>query len=64
MTDEPYISINGVPLTAAQAMTVRVAVGSFILELQDEDYVKDLGPIGPLYRERLGEIARLLRSTP
>jgi len=32
--DEPAIVINGVPLTTAQAMTVRVALGAFAMDLQ------------------------------
>jgi hypothetical protein len=34
---EPAITINGVALTTAQAMTVRVALGSFALSLQAAD---------------------------
>jgi hypothetical protein len=33
---EPEITINGVRLTTAQAMTVRVALGSFMFDLQGE----------------------------
>ena len=57
---EPHIIINGQPLTIAQAMTVRVAIGEFLLTLQDEDFLRDLGPIGPHYKERLIEIAKLM----
>jgi hypothetical protein len=57
---EPHIIINGQPLTIAQAMTVRVAIGEFLLTLQDEDFMRDLGPIGPHYKERLIEIAKLM----
>jgi hypothetical protein len=32
---EAAITINGVPLTTAQAMTVRVALGSFAMDLQN-----------------------------
>lgn len=32
--NEPIITINGTTLTIAQAMTVRVALGSFILSLR------------------------------
>lgn len=38
MTDkwtEPAMTINGVPLTTAQAMTVRVALGAFAMDLQN-----------------------------
>jgi hypothetical protein len=60
MNDEPRITVNGKPLTVAQAMTVRVAVGNFLLELQDANFVRDLGEIGPLYRRRLIEISELM----
>jgi len=32
---EPYIVINGAPLTEGQAMTLRVALSSFVMDLQD-----------------------------
>lgn len=35
MTDEPDIMINGYKLTRGQAMTVRVALGQFLLELAE-----------------------------
>ena len=33
--NEPAITINGSPLTVAQAMTIRVALGAFWMDLQD-----------------------------
>ena len=36
MGKEPVITINGHTLTLGEAMTVRVAIGSFILSLQEE----------------------------
>lgn len=63
MTDEPDITINGTPLTVAQAMTVRVAVGNFMIDLtQDDDFIRDVGEIAALYRERLKEINILMRN--
>lgn len=32
--NEPAITINGHPLTVAQAMTIRVAIGSFAMDLR------------------------------
>jgi hypothetical protein len=58
--DEPIIIINGKPLTIAQAMTVRVAINNFMLELQDDDFMRNLGDVGRLYKERLTEIAKLM----
>lgn len=57
---EPDITINGVLLNVGQAMTVRVAIGNFLIELQDEKFLSELGPIGLAYRERLIEISRLM----
>lgn len=53
MTREPEIVVNGVRLTEAQAMAVRVAVTSFRM---DRDHLAGLGPIGPLYDARLAEV--------
>lgn len=38
---EPAITINGVPLTHAQAMTVRVALGAYAMELQNHGLGED-----------------------
>jgi hypothetical protein len=53
---EPGILVNGVTLTEAQAVAVRVAVSAFLAELE----TRDLGVIGPLYRDRLDEVERLM----
>jgi hypothetical protein len=60
---EPAIAINGIMLNTAQAMTVRVAIGGMFIELQDADYLQELGPIGPLYKDRLVEILMLMKTT-
>lgn len=60
---EPYIIINGKVLNTAQAMTVRVAIGNFILDLNDKEYYTDLGEIAPLYKLRLNEIMKILLET-
>lgn len=39
--NEPEITINEVKLTVAQAMTVRVALGSFALSLGPDDALGD-----------------------
>lgn len=62
MTAEPRITINGVALTDGQAMTVRVALSSFLMDLQDPEEMEALGPIGPAYFERLTEIFRLMTA--
>lgn len=60
MNPEPEITINGVKLTPAHAMTLRVALCNFLMELGDGTYMAELGKIGPLYRDRAGEIVRLM----
>ena len=44
MSDEPVepdITVNGVRLTTAEAMTVRVALGAFAMDLQSKDSLGD-----------------------
>lgn len=55
---EPDITINGKRLTAAQAMTVRVAIQSFAMEL--EHPWNEYGPIGPAYLDRIQELNALM----
>lgn len=57
---EPDITINGAELTFAQSMTVRVAVSSFAIGLQDPEHVEALGPIGLAYQARIREIFHLI----
>lgn len=40
-TNEPTIVINGITLTTAQAMTVRVAIGNFAIGLQNGELGND-----------------------
>lgn len=58
--NEPAITINGVELTTAQAMTVRVAITAMQMELHDPEYMRQLGPIGALYQDRLREVMALV----
>lgn len=57
---EPMIIINGKLLTVGQAMTVRVALGAFAVDLQDglgdDDHGKEM-TAG--YKARLSEIFKL-----
>jgi hypothetical protein len=41
MTSEPTITINGITLTDAQAMTVRVAIESFAFDLTSDGLGED-----------------------
>lgn len=60
MAPEPRITINGTPLTEAQAMTVRVGLAMFAMDLEDPELMAGLGEIGPLYQERLREVVRIM----
>lgn len=57
---EAEIVINGVYLTFAQSMTIRVAVAHMLTDLSDPEYMKDMGEIGELYRKRLREIQDMI----
>jgi len=61
---EPEIVVNGVRLTEAQALAVRVAVTSFRMGLTDPEHMAALGPIGPLYDARLAEVELLACAPP
>lgn len=59
---EADIVINGVPLTFAQSMALRVAVSNMLMELADpeSEYAEDLGSIGPLCQARLSEVQDII----
>jgi len=59
---EPSIEVNGVALTTAQAMTVRVAIESFASDLQggglgDDEHGKAMTAA---YRARIDEIREII----
>ena len=56
---EPTITINGVFLTQAQAMTVRVAIENFAIDLTGE-LKEEIGGIGQSYLERIAEIRKAM----
>lgn len=61
---EPAIIINGVRLTTGQAMTVRVALGSFAMSLNDGLGDDEHGrQMTAAYRERLRELFQLMNVT-
>lgn len=60
MDKEPRITVNGSPLTEAQAMTLRVALSGFLMDLEDPEFVAALGNIGPLYQDRAREVQALM----
>ena len=61
MDDEPTIIINGQQLNTAQAMTIRVALNVFAIDLQDglgnDDHGKKMTAA---YQSRLTEIFRII----
>ena len=61
---EADITISGIPLTFAQSMTLRVAIGQFLLTLSDEGFGKELGTeLRDNYVARGREIESLIMKT-
>lgn len=60
---EANVCINGHTLTLAQSMTLRVAIGSFLIDVNNPEFASELGPIGEGYRRCLGEISLMLHKT-
>lgn len=58
--DEADITINGVHLSRAQSMSVRVAIGQMLLSVREPEFAADLGPVAALYEERLAEVERII----
>lgn len=65
MSKEADITISGQPLTEAQSMTVRVALGSFMLGLKEDGLGDDATgqAIAEGYKQRLAEIITLIKLT-
>lgn len=63
MADEPAITINGQPLDVGQSMTVRVAIETFAMCLEDGmmDDANDKALVAA-YRARIVEIRRLMHN--
>ena len=64
---EPHTIINGMELTDAQAMAVRVAVTSFYQEMGEKNALGDdeVGrKLASGYRDRLMEGLKLMAETP
>ena len=59
---EPAITINGIELTTAQAMTLRVAIGSFAMSLRAEGLGDDEHGVrmAKAYLARASEIEALM----
>lgn len=62
--NESTVTVDGERLTPAQVATMRVALTNLLLELEDPDYVRALGAVGPRYKERVREVVRMLVRQP
>ena len=64
--DEPIITVNGIRLTDAQAMTVRVAIESFAMSLKTDGLGDDAHGknMVALYRDRISEMRRFIYAPP
>lgn len=62
MIDEPLITVNGVTLSVGQAMTVRVALTSFVSEMQTDGLGDDEHGIelAKSYADRGNEVLRIM----
>ena len=65
MTNEPKIIINGHELSEAEAMTVRVAIGSFSMDLRENGLGEDeTGKVMTRgYLAAIREINKRIRAT-
>ena len=63
-TSEPTITVNGVPLTIGQAMTVRVALNSLAVDLRSDGMGDDEHGrrMTEGYLTAIGEIFRLMSA--
>lgn len=60
---EPTIIINGIELTFAQAMAIRVAISSFRMFTSDLENRKGLGwKLAQNYDDRLSEVEAFMRQ--
>lgn len=53
---EATIVINGKQLSFAEAMTVRVAVNMFQMQLSDDDFKSSMGAVGAGYSQNLQSV--------
>jgi hypothetical protein len=59
---EPSITINGVQLSIAQAMSVRVACSNFLIFVDDQLQNEPDDALWQGYRARMHEVVALLQS--
>jgi len=62
---EATVTINGNPLSFAEAMTLRVAVGAFLMNLADPSVRAGLGEgLAGGYQQHLRTITRYMQQQP
>lgn len=59
---EAKITIEGHELTEGQSMAIRVAVTSFLFQLHDPKFRRDLGATAWRYKQRLDEIITMINE--
>jgi hypothetical protein len=64
MPEEPLITVNGIMLSVGQAMTLRVALSNFLMDLHDPEIAEGMGHTGLHYRDRANEIIRIMCPNP
>ena len=60
---EAAIVIGWEPLSFAQAMALRVAVGAFLMQLEDPAHREALGPVAIGYEARLLEVQSMIHKS-
>jgi len=63
MSKEAKISIDGTELTEAQSMAVRMAVGSQLMDLANDEHRRELGDIAAPNQGRLSEVQTIILRT-
>ena len=61
---EATITINGYTLDEAQAMTLRIALTVFRMELAGEPTFVSLSAVGKGYRDHLDAVLEMITDTP
>lgn len=59
---EADITINGVKLIFPEAMTLRVAISTFLMQLSSPEMIKDLGPVAEGYTHHASSIQSLIHA--
>jgi len=57
---EASVTVDGVALTDAQVCTLRVALSGFLMQLSEQEFASQLGPIAENYRAHGGQLEAML----